>query len=111
MHLPVFSFLSWAFASSVCVLRFVGFLRDAIRFCVFSDLFQTSRLPRRRHSHHIRFVDEPFDVTKLGAGRSRDTYIVTEEVIVKIEVQAPPGSANTAEVISYVSLFSILMNA
>ena len=46
-------------------------------------------------------VDEPFDVKKLGAGRSRDTYIVNEEVIVKIEVQAPPGSANTAEVISY----------
>ena len=45
-------------------------------------------------------VDEPFDVKKLGAGRSRDTYIVNEEVIVKIEVQAPPGSANTAEVIS-----------
>ena len=46
-------------------------------------------------------VDEPFDVKKLGAGRSRDTYIVNEQVIVKIEVQAPPGSANTAEVISY----------
>ena len=46
-------------------------------------------------------ADEPFDVKKLGAGRSRDAYIVNEEVIVKIEVQAPPGSANTAEVISY----------
>ena len=44
--------------------------------------------------------DLAFDVKKLGAGQSRDTYIVDNDVIVKIEVQVTPG-ANTAEVISY----------
>ena len=45
-------------------------------------------------------VDLAFDVKKLGAGRSRDTYIVDKAVIVKVEVQVPPG-ANSAESIAY----------
>ena len=44
---------------------------------------------------------EPLQVKRLGAGKSRDVYIVDEDTIVKVEVQAPRGSIDAELVLSY----------